>query len=227
MKRSVVILTIIASGMTMLYHLYNLKPLTATNSRAQSEALLPDSSPLLKFQKPSKSAVANMDVWNLKPPAIPLGQMLSLKDMFKPVYTLILKDRVHTLQRSDRPNQGWEFQGILGGKRPKALLYNTGTNKLKTAGIGDVIDEQLTVHAIGSGSVTLEARDGKKPQYFELRIFNKLKAEKPDGQRAANYDAELRNKLKEQRRIAEIESGNNEAAKSQRRNINATQKKNR
>jgi hypothetical protein len=132
-------------------------------------------SPALQQQKTGKGIIANPDVWNLKP-YVPLGKMLSLKDMFKPVYTLVTNGRSHRVQHSDRPSEGWELQGIvMRGTRNRALFYNSGVKKMKNAGVGDLIDEQLTVKSIGSESVTLEAQDGKKPQRFELHLFNTQK----------------------------------------------------
>jgi hypothetical protein len=175
MKRSVAILTILASVVTGLYHLSSQNLLTAKDRRAPTAAPLLESPPPLQFKKPAKSAISSLDVWNLKP-FVPLGQMLSLKDMFKPVYTLVKNGRVYTVQRSDRPNEGWMLQGIvMRGMYPRALLYNSGSKKMKNAGAGDVIDEQLIVKNIGPGSVILEAKDSKKPQRFELYLFNTQK----------------------------------------------------
>jgi hypothetical protein len=175
MKRSAVILTILASLVTVLYHLTNQNSQTIMDRRSPSAMPSLESPPLLQFQKPAKSAIASLDVWNLKP-FVPLGQMMSLKDMFKPVYTLTQNGRVFTVQRSDRPNESWVLQGILTrGAHPRALLYNPGLKKMKNAGTGDVVDEQLIVKSIGSGSVTLEAKDSKKPQRFELHLFNSQK----------------------------------------------------
>lgn len=177
MKRSVVILTILTSIMTMTYQINSQNTQTVKDRRAPSATPALEASPLLLLHTPSKSAIANLDVWNLKPsPLVPLGQMLSLKDMFKPVYVLTQNGRVLSLQRSDRPNEGWELQGIvMRGTQPRALLYNSGIKKMKNAGVGDVVDEQLIVKGIGSGSVTLEAKDSKKTQHFQLHLFNTQK----------------------------------------------------
>lgn len=175
MKRTVVILTIVTSVLTVLYHLNSQNSLTAKDRQAPSTTPALETSPLLQFQKPSNSAIANLEIWDLKP-FVPLGQMLSLKDMFKPVYTLVKNGRVEKLQRSDRPNESWELQGIvMRGTQPRALLYNSGLRKMKNAGVGDVVDEQLTLKSIGPGSVTIEAKDSKKPQRFELHLFNTQK----------------------------------------------------
>jgi hypothetical protein len=175
MKRTVVILTILTSILTLLYQLNSQNALGDKSRHAPSAMPLLGVPPSLKFEKPAKSAIANPDVWNLKP-VIPLGQMLSLKDMFKPVYTLVKNGRAQKLQRSDRPNESWELQGVMmRGTQPRALLYNQGVKKMKNVGVGDVVDEQLTVRSVASGSITLEAKDGKKPQYFELYLFNTQK----------------------------------------------------
>ncbi|MFA7403355.1 MAG: hypothetical protein WC007_05140 [Pelobacteraceae bacterium] len=175
MKRSVVILTVLVSFLTVLYHLNSQNSQITKDRSGPSTTPSLESSPLLQFQKPPKGAIGSLEVWDLKP-FVPLGQMLSLKDMFKPVYTLVKNGRVYTLQRSDRPNEAWELQGIVKrGSQPRVLLYNSGLRKMKNAGVGDVIDEQLTVKSIGSGSVILEAKDSKKPQRFELHLFNTQK----------------------------------------------------
>lgn len=174
MKRSVVILTILVSALTVLYHLNNQNSLDANRLTPSTTPSL-ESPPLLQLQQPVKGAIANLEVWNLKP-FVPLGQMLSLKDMFKPVYTLVKKGRAYTLQRSDRPNESWELQGVaMRGTQRRVLLYNSGLKKMKNAGVGDLVDEQLVVKSIGSESVTLEAKDGKKVQRFELQLFNAQK----------------------------------------------------
>lgn len=175
MKRAIVILTIVVSVVTVLFHLNRQNTQPAKDPRAPSAVQSLEAPPLLQLQRPAKSAIANLDVWNLKP-FVPLGQMLSLKDMFKPVYILTKTGRAQVLQRSDRPREGWELQGIvMRGKQPRALLYNSGLKKMKNVGVGDVVDEQLTVRGIGSGSVTIEAKDSKKPQRFELHLFNTQK----------------------------------------------------
>lgn len=177
MKRLVVILTLITTVMTMVYHLSRDNAQTGKEGKAVVALPALESSPLLKFQKPAKSAIADFAVWDLKP-FVPLGQMLSLKDMFKPVYALTLKNRVHVLQRSDRSNQGWEFQGLLlSEQRPRAIFNNSETNKIKKVGVGDLLDEQLAIAAIGSGTVTVAAKDGVKQQLFEMRLFNRQKIE--------------------------------------------------
>jgi len=175
MKRPAVILAILASLVTVLYHLNSQNSLTAKTGPAPSATPSLESPPTLQFQKPGKSAISNLEVWNLKP-FVPLGQMLSLKDMFKPVYTLVQKGRIYTLQRSDRPNESWELQGIIKrGTKPRALLYNSGLKKMKNVGVGEVVDDQLIVKSIAPGSVTFEAKDGKKIQRFELHLFNTQK----------------------------------------------------
>jgi hypothetical protein len=175
MKRPVVILTILVSVLTVLYHLNSQNPKITKDRKAPSATPTLESSPQLQFQKPSKSAIATLEIWDLKP-FVPLGQMLSLKDMFKPVYALVKNGRVYTLQRSDRPSEYWELQGIVKrGTQPRALFYNSGLKKMKNVGVGDVVDDQLIVKSIGSGSAVLEAKDGKKPQRFELHLFNTQK----------------------------------------------------
>jgi hypothetical protein len=175
MKRPVVILTIVVSAVTTLYHLSGQSSFTAKDRRTASATPTLEPPPSLQFQKPAKSAIAKLEVWNLKP-FVPLGQMLSLKDMFKPVYTLVKNGRVQTLQRSDRPNESWELQGIvMRGAQPRALLYNAGSKKMKNVGVGERVDEQLIVKGFGSGSITIEAKDSKKPQRFELYLFNTQK----------------------------------------------------
>jgi hypothetical protein len=175
MTRPVVILTIIVAVMTILYHLNSIDLSTAKNIPAPSAVPALVTSPLLQFHMPAKSAIAKLEVWDLKP-FVPLGKMLSLKEMFKPVYALVKNGRTQYLQRSDRPNELWELQGILmDAKQPRALLYNYGLRRMKKVATGDVVDEQLTVKKISSTGVTLEAKDGKKPQYFELNLFNTQK----------------------------------------------------
>ncbi|MEI6206358.1 MAG: hypothetical protein WCP20_06225 [Desulfuromonadales bacterium] len=172
MKRPVVILTIAASVLTVLYHMNNRKALTLNDGRVLSATPSMESPPPLQFRKPSNSAIATLDVWNLKP-VVPLP---GLKDMFKPVYVLAQIGRVYAVQRSDRPNERWELLGIaMRGSQWRALLYNSGLKKMKNAGVGELVDEQLKVHAIGSGSVTLEAKDDKKPQRFELHLLHSQK----------------------------------------------------
>lgn len=174
MKRTTLILTTTVSALTVLYHLNSQNFLAPVEQHVAATQEL-ESPPSLVLQKPAKSAVANPDVWNLTP-VVPLGQMLSLKEMFKPAYTLVKNGRIQTLQRSDRPNESWELQGIaMRGTEPRALLYNAGSRKMKNAGMGDTVDEQLVVKYISSGSITLEAKDNKKPQLFELRLFNTQK----------------------------------------------------
>lgn len=171
MKRAVIFLTIIASVAALLYHLNSHDSVSSREGRATSATPSLESPPQLQFRKSAGGAIAKLDVWNLKPYS-PLGQMPSLKDMFKPVYTLVTNGRQQTLQRSDRPNEGWGLQGIImHGTKPRALLYNSGAKKIKNVGVGDLVDEQLTVKHVGPGTVTLEAKDGKKPQRFELRLF--------------------------------------------------------
>jgi hypothetical protein len=144
-------------------------------AQAPSTASSPEPTSLVQFQKPAKSAIGNIAVWNMKP-IIPLGQMLSLKDMFKPVYTLVKNGRTEKLLRSDRPKESWELSGIvMRGVQPRALMYNSGLKIMKNAGVGDQIDEQLIVKGIDLGKVTLEAKDSKKPQLFELHLFNTQK----------------------------------------------------
>jgi hypothetical protein len=168
MKRTVVVLTITVSVLTVLYHIGSQGSLTSKDSRLAPVTLSLDSSPVLQFQKPARSAIANIDVWNLRP----FAPMPNLKDMFKPTYALVKNGRMHSLRRSDRPNESWSLQGIvMRGSRPMALMYNSGLKKMKSAGAGDIVDDQLIVKSIGSGSVTLEAKDGKKPQRFELQLF--------------------------------------------------------
>lgn len=175
MKRAVVILTTMVSVVTVLFHLNSQNALTTKDRRAPSVATPLEAPPPLQLQKPAKGAIANLDVWNLKP-FVPLGKMLSLKDMFKPVYTLVNSGRVQKLQRSDRRNESWELQGIvMRGKQPRVLLYNSGLKKMKNVGVGDLIDEQLIVKGISSRSVILEAKDSKQPQRFELYLFNTQK----------------------------------------------------
>jgi hypothetical protein len=175
LKRSVVILTILVSGLTVLYHLTGQNSLTTNDRRSPSATPALELPARLQFRKPANSAIGHLDVWNLKQ-FVPLGQMMSLQEMFKPAYTLTQNGRVFTVQRSDRPNESWVLQGIvMRGTHPRALLYNPGLKKMKNAGIGDVVDEQLIVKNIGSGSVTLEAKDKKKPQRFELHLLNSQK----------------------------------------------------
>lgn len=171
MKRSAIILTLAASVATGLYHYNSQMAIPGKGAPGVSASPSLESPPQLQFRKAAGGAIGKLEVWNLKP-YLPLGQMPSLKDMFKPVYTLVTNGRQQTLQRSDRPNEGWGLQGIvLQGGRPRALLYNAGMRKMKNAGVGDKVDEQLTVKHVGPGTVTLEAKDGKKPQLFELRLF--------------------------------------------------------
>jgi hypothetical protein len=175
MKHAVVVLTILVSFMTLLYHLNSQDALTLKEKQKMSATPVLAPPPALQLQKPSKGAIANLEVWNLKP-FVPLGQMLSLKDMFKPVYTLVKNGRVQVVQRSDRSNEGWELKGILTrGTQPRVLFYNSGLKKMKNVGVGEVVDELLIVKNIGQGSVTLEAQDNKKTQRFELYLFNPQK----------------------------------------------------
>ena len=175
MKRSVVVLTILASLMTLLYHLNNKNAQGKKASSALSAPESPEAPLLIQVHKPSKSGIGNLDVWNMKP-VMPFGQMMSLKDMFKPVYTLVKNGRSETLQRSDRSTESWELQGILmRNNKPRALLYNAVQKNMKTAGVGDLISEQLTLKSIASGRVTIEAKDAKNPHYFELHLYNTQK----------------------------------------------------
>lgn len=175
MKRTTILLTIAVALMTALYHLYNQRSLMVTNAPLASVTPVLEAPPALQPHKPAKSSIANPDVWNLQP-AVPLGKMLSLKDMFKPTYSLVRNGRIQVLRRSDRPNESWELQGIvMRGTQLRALLYNAGLRKMKNYAVGDMLDEQLTVKNITSGSVIIEAKDGKKPQLFELYLFNSQK----------------------------------------------------
>ena len=63
----------------------------------------------------------------------------------------------------------------MKGDKLRALFYNPALKKLKNLGSGDVVDERLVIRSIGAGSVTLEVVGEKKPQKFELRIFNSNK----------------------------------------------------
>lgn len=175
MKKTVLILTLLSAFITSFYHL-NAEKNTATKDKASgASSPLVDATPALTFNKPTKSAVSDIDVWNLKP-FIPIGQMMSLKDMFKPVYTLNKSGRYPYLQRLDRPNEQWQFHGVLTqGKQLRALLYNTGIKRMKVTAVGEKLEENLIVKSVKPDSVIIEAKDDKKPQNFELHIFNTQK----------------------------------------------------
>ena len=156
--------------------LYQFSQLEGTNefnaARAPLLAPVVQPPPSLRVGAPERSAISRLEVWGLKPLA-PQGNLPSLKDMFKPFYTLNRNGRFESIQRSDRPAEQWQFQGVLlRGGVMRALFYNPALKKLKNLGHGELVDDRLVIRAIGSSNVTLEVLGEKKPRKFDLRLFN-------------------------------------------------------
>jgi hypothetical protein len=140
--------------------------------RAAAAAPSVEPAPSLRPAAPPESGIGSVEMWNLRPSATPLNLPL-LKDLFKPFYALSKNGRFESITRSDRPKEQWQFQGVLvrdGSYR--ALLYNSELKRLKSLAAGDLVDERLAVRRVGADNVTLEVVGEKKPQRFELRLFN-------------------------------------------------------
>lgn len=168
MSRGTVIITILsvvaATG-------YNLKQMEhgVSSTKQQGKPPVVESAPSVRLARPGSSSIANPDLWNVKPDA----KLPNLKEMFKPFYSVSKTGRFEALQRSDRPAERWEFQGVvIRGVTPRALFYNTGLKRIKNVGRGEMVDEQLKVRTVTTGGVSLEVMGEKKPLIFELRIFN-------------------------------------------------------
>ncbi|GAM08223.1 hypothetical protein OR1_00494 [Geobacter sp. OR-1] len=169
-RRSVVIVTILSALGSAIYNLQQMSTSTPGINVAASPPAL-EVATRLRVAPASKGVLASPDLWNLKPSGA-MGALPSLKEMFKPFYTMNSNGRFESLRRSDRPNERWEFQGVLTrGESRRAIFYNTGLKKLKILGQGDQVDEELYVRAITPASVRLEARTEKKPITFDLRIL--------------------------------------------------------
>jgi hypothetical protein len=141
--------------------------------RAAGAAPSVEAAPSLRPAAPPVSGIGTLEMWNLKPSATTPVNLPLLKDLFKPFYSLSKNGRFQSVGRSDRPTEQWEFQGVIvrdGGYR--ALFYNAGLKRLKNLGRGDLVDERLAIRGVGPDSVTLEVVGEKKPQRFELRLFN-------------------------------------------------------
>ena len=125
--------------------------------------------PLLGSAMPAKSDLASVELWNFNPG----GALPNLKELFKPFYSLSRSGHFDSLQRSDRPQEQWEFQGVLvRGATYRALFYNTAAKRLRNVGSGEKLDEQLKVVAVAAAAVTLETKGEKKPIRYKLQIFN-------------------------------------------------------
>jgi hypothetical protein len=170
--RKSLVITLLVATIATAYNVRQFRSLSVT-SEVSSPGSRPavEAAPALQVQPPQKSSIATAELWNLKA-TTPL-QLPPLKELFKPYYTLNKNGRFETVQRSDRPNERWEFQGVIDrGTTKRALFYNPGLKKLRNLGKGDIVDERLVISSIDTASVTLEVVGEKKPQQFKLRIFN-------------------------------------------------------
>jgi len=181
MSKNGVILTIFTAAITCVYNVSNLQvpgsgPVVKSSGGAPP---LIEPSPGINRVKPGNGAIASLAVWNLKPfEGKGPGQIPSLKDMFKPYYLINRTGRFESIYRSDRQNDKWEFQGVLlTGGSLRALFYNPAQTgkKLRILAPGDAVDARLVVREIGKNKVVLRLMGEKKPQDFELRIFNSNK----------------------------------------------------
>lgn len=172
--------SVIATALTALvvtgYQLRQMDaPVTAEGGRQAATAPVVEAPPSLQKGMGGKGGLGSPELWNLRPGGLPLpgGKLPPLTDLFKPFYTLGKNGRFQSIQRSDRPNEQWQFQGVLvrdGACR--ALFYNSGLKRLKNLGRGDLVDEGLRIRSVGPDSVTVEVVGEKKPQTFDLRLFN-------------------------------------------------------
>lgn len=170
-NRNAFIITVLAVVVVTGYNIRQLQEPVSLTTRPAGALPVVESAPTIEFRTPQRSAIASLDVWNLKPATMP-GQLPALKDLFKPFYTLNNNGRFAAIQRSDRPNEQWEFHGVLArGNTLRALFYNPGLRKLKNLGLGDVVDERLVIRGIGTGRVTLAVVGEKTPLIYELHIF--------------------------------------------------------
>jgi hypothetical protein len=171
-NRGILIMTLLTVVAVTGYNLRQSEETTDVAARPAGSAPAIAEAPSLRTHVPKQSAIANLDVWNMKPVGQP-GQLPQLKELFKPFYTLSNTGRFEAVQRSDRPNEQWQFQGVvMRGDAPRALFYNAGLKKLKNLGLNDSVDEKLVISRITTDSVTLKVLGEKKPLSFQLHIFN-------------------------------------------------------
>ena len=170
-NRGVILLTVATVLAVSAYNLRQPREPSSPSVRKASKLPMVDEAPSMRLVLPQHSGIASPEVWDIKP-LMPLNPLPSLKEMFKPFYSLSNNGRFQSIQRSDRPNEQWQFQGVVArGDTLRALFYNEALRKLKNLGVGEAIDDQLVIQRIAADRVTLGVRGEKKPLSFELVIF--------------------------------------------------------
>ena len=142
-NRYVVLATVVTVVLVTGYQLRQLEaPAGPAGARLPAASPRVEAPPALQMGRPGKSSIASLEVWNLKPTAMP--GLPPLKEMFKAFYTLNRSGRFETVLRSDRPTEQWQFQGVLVRDGVfRALFYNPGLKKLRNLGRGELVDDRL------------------------------------------------------------------------------------